>query len=308
MLLLVLIEKLKAARIRHRYPMETPQSPANSEIIIEANRSYWTVDWRELWEYRDLTYLLVRRDFISRYKQTILGPLWFIIQPVLMTLIFTVIFSRIAEIGTAGAPPSLFYMCGLMGWNLGLQNFTTASNIFISNSNILNKVYFPRLLLPIASTISNLPNLIIALMVFLFYFAIQMVRAAPNPGWGVTECVWLTPLIFLHICLIAVSIGVWTSVLTVKYRDLTHALGFITQLWMYATPVIYPLSKVPSQHLIWFYFNPMAAPVELLKSAFLGTTEPPLGMYAASIAITLCLMVSAIFVFQKTQGTFVDSL
>lgn len=287
---------------------QTSPSSLSPEIIIEANKNYWFIDWRELWEYRDLTYLLVRRDFVSRYKQTILGPLWFIIQPVVMTLIFTIVFSKIASIGTAGAPPSLFYMCGLMGWNLGIQNYTSTSSIFLSNSHILNKVYFPRLLLPIAATISNLPNLAISLIVFLFYYTVQMIQADPNPGWGFTEFFWVVPFIFLHICLICVSTGIWTSVLTIKYRDLTHAVGFLTQLWMYATPIIYPLSKVPQEHLMWFYLNPMAAPIELLKSAFLGTPTPPTGMYLTSMGITAFLIFSAVFVFQKMQETFVDTL
>ncbi len=277
------------------------------ETIIAPARGWLRLDWREFWEYRDLLLLLVRRDFISRYKQTVLGPVWFILQPLLTTAMFAIVFGRIARIPTDGIPAPLFYLCGLLAWNYFAQNVSAGSNTFITNAHLFAKVYFPRLIVPAATTISNLVTFALQLIPFLIFFIYYKVFSGAGAdlrmGWSV---LWL-PLLLAEISLFSFGVSLLLSAASAKYRDLAHLNQFLVQLWMFATPVIYPLSQVPDRlhWLVWL--NPMAPVVEGFRIVLLGRGAIPAGSLAVSAGITLVVMLAGIAAFQKMERTAVDS-
>ena len=257
------------------------------EIIIQPNRSWFHIDWRGLSHYRDLLFLLVRRDFVSKYKQTILGPAWFVIQPLLTTLVFTIIFGKVAKIPTDGLPPALFYLCGLLAWRYFASCLTTTSTSFTANANLFGKVYFPRLIMPLSVVISNLFAFAIQLvtfLAFLFYFKYLTqagIDIKPNLS------IFALPLLLLQTAAISLGVGLWLSALTAKYRDFQFLMGFLVQLWMYATPVIYPMSIVQEKWKPILALNPMAPIVESYRYAFLGTgiTNPSYLMISITTTI-----------------------
>ena len=235
--------------------------------LIETKQSWFYFDIQGIWEYRDLILLLVKRDFIARYKQTVLGPLWFIIQPILMTFLFSFIFARVAKIPTDGIPSNLFYLCSLMIWNYFSQSFSNIAGSFIANAHIYQKVYFPRLIIPISLTLSNTFTLLLQLATFFaFFFYYQYAGAALS----FHKSMLYFPLVYLHTLALALGVGLWMSALTAKYRDLSHLTQFIMQLWMYATPIIFPLSEVPASYKWIILLNPMSAIVETTKYLFLS--------------------------------------
>ena len=277
------------------------------EVVVERSRGWVRLPWREFWDYRDLLVLLVRRDVISRYKQTLLGPAWFIVQPVLTTLVFALIFSRIAEIPTDGIPAPLFYLCGLLGWNYFSQNITAAGATFINNAHLFGKVYFPRLIVPISILVSNLIAFALQLIPFFAFFAYyKLLRgdSATDLGWRAL----LLPLPLLHTMLLSLGVSLWMAASTAKYRDLVHLNQYVVQLWMFATPIIYPLSKV-SPNWVWlFWANPMSAPTEAFRICLLGRGTLPPEALALSVGTTLLLLVSGLIVFQKVERNVVDSI
>ena len=278
----------------------------NFETIIQANRSWWYIDWQGLLHYRDLLFLLVKRDFVSKYKQTILGPIWFVIPPVLMAVVFTVIFGTVAKIPTEGAPPMLFYLCGLLGWTYFANCFNGTSNSFLANAGLFGKVYFPRLIPPISITISNLIAFAIQLGTFLgFYIYFKYFTAA---GVSIHPHLFLLvlPLILLQTAALALGFGLWISALTTKYRDFAFLTGFIVQVWMYATPVIYPLSLIPEKWRLLVMLNPMAPIVESFKYAFLGAGTLNYGYLTISAVITVIVLLTGILIFNKVERTFID--
>ena len=278
------------------------------EVVIEPSRGRLRLDWRELWEYRDLLVLLVRRDFLAKYKQTILGPAWFILQPLLTTLMFVIVFGHIAQIPTDGIPAPLFYLCGLLGWNYFAQNVAAGATTFTSNAHLFSKVYFPRLIVPAASTVSNLVSFALQLVpfaAFLFYYKFFTSEGATVAlGWGI---LWV-PLLLIQTSLFSFGVTLWLSAASAKYRDLAHLNQFLIQLWMFATPVIYPLSKVPAR-LHWLtWLNPMAPVVEGFRVALLGRGGVPAGSILVSAVVTLAVLVSGIVIFQRMERSAVDSL
>ncbi|MGK0185201.1 MAG: lipopolysaccharide transport system permease protein [Verrucomicrobiales bacterium] len=280
-----------------------------SETVIRPNRSWWGIDWREFAEYRDLLWLLVRRDFVAKYKQTVLGPLWFILQPLLTTLVFTVVFGNFAEIPTDGAPKVLFYLCGMLGWNYFSLTFTATAGTFTSNANLFGKVYFPRLILPTATAIGNLFALLLNLGVFAafwgyYHFFTDDLSSQP----GFIGRLALVPLLILQTAGVSLGCGLWMAALTAKYRDLTHMTGFMIQIWLYATPVIYPLSIVSGKWQTVAALNPMTCVVEGFRIALLGTGNLPPHMIAISTTVTLALLLSAILAFRRTERTFIDTV
>ena len=281
-------------------------SEKNSRIIIEPNRSWWYIDWQGLLHYRDLLYLLVRRDFVSKYKQTVLGPLWFIIQPVLMAVVFTVIFGNIAKIPTDGTPPMLFYLCGLLGWTYFANCFTGTSNSFLANAGIFGKVYFPRLIPPLSVIISNLLAFGIQLATFLAFYIYFKFFTAAGATFQSNLFLMVLPLILLQTAVFSFGVGLWMSTLTAKYRDLTFLTGFLIQVWMYATPVIYPSSIIPDKWRLILMLNPMAPIVESYKYAFLGTGSLNLGYLMISAVITVIVLFTGILIFNKVERTFID--
>jgi lipopolysaccharide transport system permease protein len=258
-----------------------------------------------MYAYRDLLWQLARRDIVSRYKQTILGPLWNVIQPVLTTIVFMVIFSRVARIPTNGVPSSLFYMSGLLTWNFFSQTFQTTSTTFLVNANMFGKVYFPRLIVPLSAMISNLVALAIQLGVFFLVFAVE--KSAPRgESFHMQATVWLLPLVFAQVALLSIGVGLWIAALAAKFRDFAVLSGFLLQLWMYATPVVLPLTRVPARWLWAFEINPMTFPLEESRQMLLGAGTPNLPLFLFSIGITLLIAAGGVLVFQRVEKNFVD--
>jgi lipopolysaccharide transport system permease protein len=274
--------------------------------IIKANAAWWRIDWRELFEYRDLLVLLVKRDLTAIYKQTVLGPLWFVIQPLLTTIVFTIIFGNVARIPTDGVPHFVFYMSGTILWNYFQGVLNHGANSLVANTSLLSKVYFPRLIIPLSGVAVHLAHLALNLVLFLGFYAWFLVHGstmAPNT-W-----LLLLPVLVLQCGLMGLGFGLWVSAMTIKYRDLRFALPFLTQLWMYATPIVYPASLVvrPSMKLI-LWLNPMTAVVEFSRYGFTGQGSPDLQGLGLSWAVTLAVLVSGLFLFNKVQRTFVDTI
>ncbi len=278
------------------------------EVVIEPSRGWLNIDWRELWEYRDLLVLLVQRDFISRYKQTLLGPMWHLLQPVMNAAIYVVIFGRIAGVPTDGIPQPLFYLCTQLAWNYFAQNVAIGGATFINNAALFGKVYFPRLIVPLSVVVANLIALALQFIPFLlcyaYYAFFTAETAAQHPGWRLL----LAPLPLIQAALLSLGVSLWMSASTAKYRDLVHLNTYLIQIWMFATPVIWPLSML-KLHWKWIALaNPMSVPVEALRICLLGrgTLDPT--EIAISAASTLLILVSGLAVFQKVEKTVVDSV
>lgn len=283
-------------------------APRPYEIVVEPSRGWLNIRWEELWEYRDLLVLLVQRDFIARYKQTLLGPLWHIVQPVIMTLVFALIFGRIAGLPTDGIPTPLFYLCGLLAWNYFAQNITVGGATFINNAHLFGKVYFPRLIVPLAVVVANLIAFALQLIPFFSFLAFYKLTGDHAPTVEVSWRMLLIPLPLLHIAAFSFGVSLLMSASTAKYRDLIHLNQFIVQVWMFATPIIYPLSQVPEQWRWVAWANPMAAPVEAFRLLFLGRGTLPLPAVLCSVALTLVVLAVGLAAFQKVERTAVDSV
>ncbi len=277
----------------------------NWTMIIKPKRSLFDVDLAELWRYRDLITLFVKRDFVSKFKQTILGPLWFIIQPLITTLMFTVVFGNIAGIPTDGIPKMLFYLSGIVGWTYFATCLNDTSQTFIKNASIFGKVYFPRLALPISVVISNLVSFVIQfvfLLCFLAYFMIVGADIHPNIN------VLLIPVLVILIAGLGLGFGIIISSLTTKYRDLTHLVAFGVSLWMYATPIIYPLSEIPEKYKLFVLANPMTPIVETFKVALLGVGEVNYYQLLYSFGFTVFVLVVGVLIFNKVEKSFMDTV
>ena len=280
-------------------------SAAPAETVIAPSRGWRFLDARELWAYRDLLWLLVWRDFATRYRQTVLGPLWFVVQPLLTTLIFTVVFGQIAHISTGGVPPFLFYLCAQQPWNYFAQTFQSTSVTFANNAGLFGKVYFPRLVVPLAAVVSNLLAFAIQLATFAgFYIALKFTAAAPAFAAGPSAL--LLPLALVQVAAFSLGVGLSVTALTAKFRDFSILATFVLQLWFYATPVIYPLAQVPDRWRGLAALNPMAMPEELFRHALLGTAAPSAGVVAASLAGTALILAGGLLLFQRVEKNFVD--
>ncbi len=286
------------------HTMET-SALSGYELRIRPTRGWFRIDWRELWEYRDLLFLMVRRDFLARYQQTVLGPLWFILQPLLTTVIFAIVFGGIAKIPTGGLPPILFYFCNQVGWNYFSACFTSTASALSANQHIFSKVYFPRLIVPLGAVASNGFTFIIQFATLIvFYLSYKF--AGHGASFGITPAILALPLIVLHLAAIASGLGLWMSALTAKYRDLAQLSALFVQLAMYAAPVIYPLSGVPEKWRWLVALNPVTAPLEALRLAILGSGTVTLSLVATSLAITLVFLITGLAAFSKMERTFVD--
>lgn len=283
----------------------TNSAPPDYEIVIERTRGLRVFAWREIWAYRDLLWLLVWRDFVTRYKQTVLGPLWFIVQPILTTIIFTVVFGKFAQIPTNDVPPVLFYLCGLLAWGYFAQTFQSTSATLANNAGLFGKVYFPRLIVPLSAMISNLLSFVIQLASFaVFYICFKLGPSASTFGVGLDAL--LLPFALLHVAALSLGVGLWLAALTAKFRDFTVLAGFLIQLWMYATPVIYPLTQVPERWRLLVSLNPMTMPVECFRHALLGAGTTSVPLLALSLTLTALVLASGVLVFQKVERNFVD--
>jgi lipopolysaccharide transport system permease protein len=260
---------------------------------------------KETWNYRDLLTLLVKRDFISFYKQTILGPLWFFIQPVFTTITFTIIFGNLAGISTDGLPQPLFYMAGVTAWNYFAECLTKTSTVFKDNANIFGKVYFPRLIMPFSIVLSNLIKFGVQFLLFilmLLYYKSTGSLFSPN-GY-----ILLFPLLVLLMAALGLGLGMIISAMTTKYRDLAFLVTFGVQLLMYATTVIYPLSAAPEKYRFLIVLNPMTGIIETFRYGFLGTGSFSWETLAYTSIITLVLLITGIIIFNKVEKDFVDTV
>jgi len=283
----------------------TPTKNENWSLVIKPRRSLFDVNLRAVWNYRDLIGLFVRRDFVAKYKQTILGPLWFLIQPLLTTLMFTVVFGKIAGISTDGLPKMLFYMSGITAWNYFAESFRATSNTFVTNAAIFGKVYFPRLALPISTVISGLIQFLIQfvfLLGFMVYFGIVGANFSPN------IYVLLIPLLILLMAGLGLGLGIIISSLTTKYRDLTNLVGFGVQLFMYATPVIYPVSSLPEKYQIYILANPITPIIETFRFALLGSGTFNLLHLLYSFGFMIVVLFIGVILFNKIEQSFMDTV
>jgi len=281
------------------------KDPNYWDMVIQPQRGLFDMRLGELWHARDLILLFVRRDFVAVYKQTILGPLWYLIQPLLTTVIFTFIFGSIAKLPTDGLPQFLFYMSGTVVWAYFSSCLTKTSDTFITNANLFGKVYFPRLSVPVSILMSNLIAFGIQFGFFLFfmgYFAIS--GSVIRPNWWIL----LTPFLIFIMAGLGLGLGIIVSSLTTKYRDLRFLVQFGAQLLMYATPVIYPASSVPERFRWIIEANPMTPIVEAFRYAFLGAGSVNPGQLLYSLVVTLVIVVLGVIMFNRVEATFMDTV
>jgi len=275
----------------------------NWTLIITPKRKLLDLQIRELIRYRDLIFLFVKRDFVMQFKQTILGPLWFAINPILSTIMYTFVFGRLAGIGTDGIPHTLFYFSGSMLWGFFTATFSGSSNVFASNAGLFGKVYFPRLVSPINIIFNNLIRSSIQFTLLLAIYIYYIVSGAPiQPSWNLL----LFPVLFLWLAAIGFGAGIIVSSLTTKYRDLRHLVSFVIGLAMYATPVVYPLSEIPQRFLWIAYANPVCAPIELFRLWFFGSASIDALMILSSSGITFVLVLVGLMLFNRNEQTFID--
>jgi lipopolysaccharide transport system permease protein len=281
--------------------------PLEHEIIIRPSRSWLELGIGDLWHYRDLLVILVYRDFSVKYKQTILGPAWFVLQPLLTTVVFTIIFGGIAKIPTDGLPPELFYMAGLIAWNYFAQTFQATSMTLVNNAGLFGKVYFPRLIVPLSAVISNLLAFALQLGVFLCLW-LYYKFLTPASGFAISPAIVYFPLLLVQLAVLSLGAGLWISSLTGKYRDFAYLSAFLIQLWMFATPVIYPFSQIPEAWRAVAALNPMTVPVEAMRYMFLGKGTVALTYLLISVSVTLVILLSGAMLFSRVERTFVDTV
>ncbi len=282
--------------------------PPDYEIHIEARTGWLRVDWRELWDYRDLLLVLVRRDFLAKYKQTVLGPLWFIIQPLLNTAVFTIVFNQVAGIETGGIPPVLFYLCALLPWGYFSQNVTTGALTFTANAQLFGKVYFPRLVVPISNVLSNLFAVLLQFAVFLLFAGWFALRGS-SVHFGPSMLLAI-PLLLIA-AVLSLGLSLLISATTAKYRDLTHLTPVLIQLWMFATPVIYPLAKLTGGDGRWAWIawmNPMAPVVEGFRYALVGKGTLDPAMLGVSALASVIILLLGVVAFGRAERTVTDSV
>lgn len=285
----------------------TDQKPITSQewdAVIEAKHSLFAINFKELWHYRDLLVLFVRRDFVTVYKQTILGPLWFFIQPILTTITFTIIFGNVAQLSTDGAPKVVFYMAGITLWNYFSTCLTAVSGVFNTNAGIFGKVYFPRLIMPLTIVISNLMKFGVQFLLFLCFVSYFVVQEQIHPNLWVLAL----PLVIVLMALIAMGIGLILSSMTTKYKDLNQLISFGMQLFMYATPVIYPSSAIPPAYQWVVNLNPLVSLFDYMRFAFLGVGSFTLSDFIFPTVFSVVILFFGILVFNKVQKTFMDTV
>lgn len=285
--------------------MIKPQSRDNWTQIIKPKKNLFEIDFREVWVYRDLLVLFIRRDIVTKYKQTILGPLWFIIQPVLTTMMYLLVFGRIANIPTDNTPPILFYLSGIVAWTYFSVCLNSTANTFISNAGIFGKVYFPRLIVPISIVISNIIQFLIQLLLLIVAMGIFALKGTT---FTFSYNLFLLPYLILLMALLGLGFGIIISSLTTKYRDLSNLMGFGVQLWMYATPIIYPLSVIPDKYKIYILANPLTAIIITFKSALLGTQAISYGYLLYSSCFTVVILFLGIVIFNRVERSFMDTV
>ncbi|MFN0048952.1 MAG: ABC transporter permease [Cytophagales bacterium] len=272
-------------------------------LVIKPKTGLLEINFKELWQYKDLVFLFVRRDFVALYKQTILGPLWFLIQPLLTAITFTVIFSKVAKIPTSGIPPMVFYMSGLVMWNYFSTCLSKTSNTFITNASIFGKVYFPRLVVPISDTLTNFISFGIQFALFVALILVHYFMGyAIQPNWYIL----LFPVLLVILAGLGLGFGIIFSSLTTKYRDLTFLISFGVQLAMYATPVIYPMANIPEDYRAVLWFNPMAPVIETFRYGLFSSGSFDWLHLGYAFVFMLVTLFTGIILFNKVEKNFMD--
>ena len=274
------------------------------DVVIVSKKGWFDIDFKELWRYRDLILLFVKRNFISLYKQTILGPAWAIIQPLLTTVIFTVVFGSMAGLSADGGPSFLFYMSGTILWTYFSSCLTKTASTFTANARILGKVYFPRLVMPISTVLTNLISLAIQFAMFLCFLAYYVSRGEVRPSGYVL----LLPLLVLQTALLSLGSGIIVSALTTKYRDLQMLVSFGVQLWMYGTPVAYDIRIIPAKYMRFYMLNPMTPIINVFRKALLGIGRFQPGYYLCGWVVTIFITFIGIVLFNHVEKTFMDTV
>ena len=274
--------------------------------VIKPKTGWFDINLKEIWYYRDLIYMFLKRNFTSSYKQTILGPLWFLITPLMTSSMFTVVFGQIAQISTDGVPQFLFYMAGNTAWSYFSTCLTSTSATFTGNAGLFGKVYFPRLVTPITTVMYSLLSFFIQLVLMLILMAFFVfVR-----GEAIRPNIWLllVPLMVIQMAMLGLGVGIIISSLTTKYRDLSILVGFGVSLWMYATPIVYPMSQVPEFLQGIIKLNPMAPIVNNFRYAFLGSGTPEISSWLLSMAVTAVFLFFGVILFSRVEKTFMDTV
>lgn len=276
------------------------------DLVVESQNALYKIDISSVWHYKDLILLLVRRDFVSLYKQTILGPLWFLIQPILTSITFTIIFGNIAKISTDGNPGLLFYMAGVTMWTYFADCLNKTSTTFLDNASVFGKVYFPRLIMPLSVLISNLIKLGVQLLIFISIWSYFLTTTHTlNPQW---QQMWLIPILIFILAGLGLGLGILISSLTAKYRDLTFLISFGVQLLMYASSVVIPISSMSEKTKFIMLLNPVTSIIEAFKYIFLGSGFFDYIWLFYSIGIMIIIVSFSIIIFNKTEKTFMDTV
>ena len=286
--------------------MSNSSSTKHWDIEIKPKTGLFDIGFQEIWRYRDLLMMFVKRDFVTVYKQTLLGPFWFFIQPVMTTLIYVIIFGHVARIPTDNIPPTLFYICGITTWNYFSEAFVNTSKTFLENANIFGKVYFPRLILPLSKVVSGLIKFSIQFALFLgIFFYYYCTTNDLHPNWTIV----LIPYYMLIMAVLGLGFGIIFSSLTTKYRDLTFLISFGIQLLMYATPIIYPVSQIKDKlFLTLIKANPMTAIVEGFRYAFLGSGVCDWNLLLYSTCVAAVALITGVIIFNRVEKSFMDTV
>ena len=276
------------------------------DVVIAPRSKVVDLNLRSAWRYRDLIWMFFKRDFIAFYKQTILGPLWYLIQPILTAIAYFVIFGKIANISTNGLPPFVFYISGIVVWTYFSACLINNAEVFSKNAQLFGKVYFPRLVVPISVAISGM-------VAFAIQFALLLVVSIGFLFAGAElQLYWkalpMVLLLVLYVACLGIGVGLVVSALTVRFRDLAFATGFVTQLWMFASPVVYPFSQIPEKYRVYFHFNPMTAPIDSLRPLMFGTECVGISIWLANIVITLVLLILGLVLFTRAESNAMDTV
>ncbi|MBL0012851.1 MAG: ABC transporter permease [Flavobacterium sp.] len=283
---------------------ETIQSE-DWNLVIKGHSSLFDLKFSDVWRYRDLLWMFVKRDFVSFYKQTVLGPLWFFIQPLFTTIVFTFVFGNLAKMSTDGLPQQLFYLTGITAWNYFSDCLTKTSTVFRDNASIFGKVYFPRLIMPLSIVVSNLVRFVVQLLlliIMMVYFGFQ------GANFHITYAILFFPFLVALMALLGLGLGLIITAMTTKYRDLTFLVAFGVQLLMYGTTVIYPLSAAPAKYKSIIELNPMTGIIEAFRYAFLGKGEFSVWSISYSVLVTIIVLFIGVIIFNKTEKNFVDTI
>jgi lipopolysaccharide transport system permease protein len=286
-------------------PAATESAPVAWSKVITARQGWFDLNWRAIWKYRDLIFLFVRRDLVANYKQTVLGPLWFVIQPLFTTLVFTIVFGNIAKLSTNEVPKPLFYLSGIVLWNYFADCLNKTSNTFTANAGIFGKVYFPRMVMPLATVCSNLIAFTLQFLLFLGIYAYMWMNDAPlHPSWRVL----VLPLLMVQMAALGLGVGCIVSALTTRYRDLALAVTFGVQLWMYGSCIFYSLSEIPEQWRWIFILNPMVPVIESFRFAFFGTGTVEIWQLAIGVAESAIIFTLGLMTFNHVEKSFADTI